>query len=55
MEIVAHGKKSLFQQKFQKNLYRFNRNSEFRNVMQKMIQMDIRSRTKKSDTDSQCC
>jgi len=36
---------TLFQQKFQKKLYYFNRNSQFRTVMQ-MIQLDIRSRTK---------
>jgi len=33
MEIVAHGKKSLIQQKFQKKFYHFNRNSQFRSVM----------------------
>ena len=33
MEIVVHSKKSLFQQKFQKKLYHFNRNSQFRSVM----------------------
>jgi len=32
MEIVVHSKKSLFQQKFQKKLYKFNRNSKFRSV-----------------------
>ena len=57
MEIVLPSKKSLFQQKFQKKLYHFNRNFQFRSVMQKMIQLDIRSRsqTKKSNSDSQCC
>jgi len=35
MEIVVHSKKSLFQQKFQKNLCNFNRNSQFKSVMQK--------------------
>jgi len=29
MEIAVHSKKSLFQQKFQKKLYQFNRNSQF--------------------------
>ena len=29
MEIVVHSKKSLFQQKFHKKLYHFNRNSQF--------------------------
>jgi len=33
MEIVMHSKKSLFQQKFQRKLYHFNRNSQFRSVM----------------------
>ena len=33
MEIVVHSKKSLFQQKYQKKLYHFNRNSQFRSVM----------------------
>jgi len=41
-----HNKKSLFQQKFQKKLYHFNRNSLFKSVDLKMIQLDIRSRTK---------
>jgi len=41
--------------KFQKKLYHFNRNSQFRSGSWKMIQLDIRSRTKKSDSDSQCC
>jgi len=35
VEIVAHSKKSLFQQKFQKKFYHFNMNSQFRSVMQK--------------------
>jgi len=48
MEIVVHSKKSLFQQKFQKKLYHFNRISQFRSVI--LIQMDSRSRTKKSDS-----
>ena len=51
MEIVVHSKKSLIQQKFQKKLYHFNRNSQFRSVMWKMIQLGIRSRTKKSDSE----
>jgi len=29
MEIAVHSKKSLFQQKFLKKLYHFNRNSKF--------------------------
>jgi len=33
MEVVVHGKKFLFQQKFQKKLHRFNRNSQFKSVM----------------------
>jgi len=48
----VHSKKSLIQQKFHKKLYHFNRNSQFRSVMKKMIQLGIRSRTKKSDSDS---
>jgi len=32
MEIVVQSKKSLFQQKFQKKLYHFNRNSQLRSV-----------------------
>jgi len=35
-----------FNKKFQKKLYHFNRNSQLRSVMYKMIQLDIRSRTK---------
>jgi len=46
MEIVVHSKKPRFQQKFQKTLYHFNRNSQFKSVILKMIQLDIRSRTK---------
>jgi len=54
MESVVHSKKSLFQQKFQKKLSHFNRSSQFRSVMQKIIQLNIRSPswTKKSDSDS---
>jgi len=33
MEIVVHNKKSLIQQKFQKKLYHFNKNSQFKSVM----------------------
>jgi len=33
MEIVVHNKKNLFQQKFQKKLYHFNRNSQIKSVM----------------------
>ena len=51
MEIVVHSKKSLFEQKFQEKLHHFNRNSQLCSVMQVMIQLDIRSRTKKSDSD----
>jgi len=35
-----------------KKLYHFNRNFQFKSVIYKMIQLDIRSRTKKSDCDS---
>jgi len=40
-----------------KKLYHFNRNYQFKSVMWKMIQLDIRSPcwTKKSDSYSQCC
>jgi len=33
MEIVVHSKKSLLQQKFQKKLYHFNRNFQFKSVI----------------------
>jgi len=33
MEIVVHSKKPLFQQKFKKKLYHFNRNSQLKSVM----------------------
>ena len=33
METGVHSKKSLFQQKFQKKLYHFDRNSQFKSVM----------------------
>jgi len=33
MEIVLHSKKSLFQQKFQKKLYHFNKDFQFGSVM----------------------
>jgi len=36
MEIVTDTKKYLFQQKFHKKLYQFNRNSQFKSVMQKL-------------------
>ena len=55
MEIVVQSKKSLLQQKFQKKLYHLNRNSQFKSVILKMIQLDIWSRIQKSDSDSQCC
>jgi len=32
MEIVVHSKKYVIQQKFEKKLYHFNRNSQFRRV-----------------------
>jgi len=51
MEIVVPSKNSLFQQKFHKKLYHFNRNSQLTSVMQKMIQLDFRSRTKKFHSD----
>jgi len=35
MEIVVHSKKSLFQQKFQKKLYHFNKKSQFKSVVKK--------------------
>ena len=37
---MVHSKKSLFQHKFQKKLYYFNRNSQFKSVILKMIQLD---------------
>jgi len=43
MELVVHSKKPLFQQKFEKKLYHFNRNSHFRSA--KMIQLDIWSQS----------
>jgi len=33
MEIVVYSKNYLFQQKFQKKLYHFNRNSQLRSVI----------------------
>jgi len=33
MEIVVHSKNSLFEQKFHKKLYHYNRNSQLRSVM----------------------
>jgi len=45
MEIVVHSRKSQFQQKFQNKLYYFNSNRQFKGVMQKMIQLDIQSRS----------
>ena len=47
MEIVMHKQKSLFQQKFHNKLYHFNRNSQFKSVISKMIQLGIRSRSRK--------
>jgi len=46
MEILVQSNKSPFQQKFRNKLYYFNRKSQFRSVMYKMIQLDFRSRTK---------
>jgi len=46
MEIVVHSKKSLLQQKFKKKLFHFNRNSQFKGVILKMIQLDIWSRSR---------
>jgi len=50
IEIVVYSKDSLFQKK----LYHFNWNSQIRIVMQRIIQLDLRSRsrTKKYDSDS---
>ena len=33
MEIVVHSKNYLFQQKFQKKFYHFNKNTQFRSAM----------------------
>jgi len=55
MEIVVHSTKPLFQQKFQKKLNHFNRNSQFRKCYIKTIQLEIWRRTKKSDSDTQAC
>jgi len=54
MEIVVHNRNSLLQRKFQKNLLHFNRSSQLRSVMHKMIEMDFRcrSRTKKTTPNS---
>ena len=46
MEIVVHSKNSLFQYKFQKKLYHFNRYSQLRSVMYKTIQFDFRRRSR---------
>jgi len=43
--------RNLFQQKFQNKFHHSNRNSQLRSVMQKMIQLDFRSRTNTSDFD----
>jgi len=53
MEIVVHSKKSQLQQKFQKKLYHFNRNCQFRNYVKNdsMIQLDIRSRSRCQESD----
>jgi len=55
LAVKINGNRGSQQQKFQKKLYHFNRNSQFKSAILKMIQLDIRSRTKKSDSDSQCC
>ena len=56
MEIVVHSKKYLFQQKFQKKLYHFNRNSQFKSdVKNDPIGHPESESDKKSDSDSQCC
>jgi len=43
MEIMVHSKNSV-STKVSKELYHFNRNFQFKSVMLKMIQFDIRSR-----------
>jgi len=52
MEIVVHSKKTMFQQKFQKEIVPFRQEFPTKECDVKMIQLDIRSRTKKSDSDS---
>jgi len=47
MEIVVHSKKSV-STKASKKLYLCNRNSQLSSAMQRMIQLDFRSRTKNS-------
>jgi len=51
MEIAVHSMNSV-SIKVSKKLYHFNRNSQLRNVMYKMIQLDFLSRTKKNDSGS---
>jgi len=46
MEIVVQSKNFMFQQKFHKKLYQSNRNSQLRSVMQEMIQLEFRSRSR---------
>jgi len=50
MEIVAHNRDSLLQRKFKKNLHHFNRSSQLRSVMEKMIELDFRSRSRTKKT-----
>ena len=53
MEIVVHSKNYLFQETFQKNMNRFDRNSQLRSVMQKgPVELPESESDKKSDTDS---
>ena len=47
MEIVEHSKNSLYQQKFQKKWYHFNRIAQLSSVMQEMIQLDFQSESDK--------
>jgi len=50
---MVHPKNYLFQQKLHKKLYHFNKNSQLGSVMQKkVIELDFRGQTKKSDSDS---
>jgi len=50
---MVHRKKSI-STKASKKLYYFNKNTQFKSVILKMIPLDIRSRSKKFDSDSQC-
>jgi len=53
MEIVVHCKNSLFQEKFLKKFYHFNRSSQITSVMCKMIKWDFRSRSRTFLSDSE--